>query len=746
MALREIRIGFPAGAARKGHMATERIMRSVHPDHVVQFYEDADSVLDAVSRFLCAGMEGGDASVVIATQAHREALERRLIESGLDVVRAREEGRYVALDAAETLSRFMVGKLPEERRFRDVVGTAVAEASAKASSRRVRAFGEMVALLCSEGAPEAAIHLERLWNELGKTHPFSLFCGYPMNLFPGEDQGKPFGEICAEHSRVVPTESYTTLPGPTERLRVIAELQQKANSLETETGQRKRVEQTLVRREKELSDFLENAVEGIHRVGPDGRILWANKAELDLLGYAEEEYVGHKISEFHADKDVIAEILRRLLSGETLYDHPARLRCKDGSIKHVRIHSNALWEDGKFVHTRCFTRDVTDRVRLEEELRQKLEELAETDRRKDEFLAMLGHELRNPLSPIVTAVQLMRLRGADPDLVARSVEVIDRQTQHMTRLIDDLLDVSRITRGTISLREESVALTTVVQGAVEQARPLMEERGHRFSLRLPSEAVSLRADPARLEQVLVNLLLNAAKYTEIGGRISLEAVVRNGELEISVRDNGIGLSPDVREKIFDLFVRSSDSGTHAPGGLGVGLTLVRRIVQLHGGSVEARSEGRGRGSEFVVRLPLRSSQIPMADSPDLGSKVPRSPEVGRRILVVDDNADAAEGLSDFLRALGHSVRTARDGASAIQEASRLRPEIVLLDIGLPDIDGHEVARRLRTQTSLRSSLFVALTGYGQERDRQLSREAGFDHHLVKPVDLGKLEGLLKIPS
>ena len=715
-------------------------------EHFVQFYEDADCVLDSVSQFIATGLEGGEAGVVIATQAHREALERRLIAAGLDIVRAREEGRYVALDAAQTLTRFMDGRVPEQGRFVDVVGTTVMEASAKAPSRRVRAFGEMVALLCADGAPEAAIQLEHLWNDLGKTHPFSLFCAYPMDLFEGETHGGPFAEVCETHTRVVPGESYTTLPGPTERLRAIAQLQQKAKSLQMETDHRREAQRALVLREQELSDFLENAVEGIHRVGADGRILWANRAELNLLGYTAEEYIGHRIAEFHADPEVIDEILRRLLSGETLYAQPARLRCKDGSIKHVRIHSNALWEEGKFVHTRCFTRDVTDRVRLEEQLRQKLDELAEADRNKDEFLAMLGHELRNPLSPIVTAVQILRLRGQDPDIVSRSIEVVERQTQHMTRLVDDLLDVSRITRGTIGLREETVALTGIVERAVEQARPLMDERGHRLTLRLPPEPVSLRADPARLEQVLANLLVNAAKYTDIGGRISLEVRVRNSQIEISVRDNGIGLAPEMRGKIFDLFVRSSDSGAHAPGGLGVGLTLVRRIVELHGGSVEARSAGRGQGSEFVVRLPLSSARISAADSEDLPANVRLAPKEGRRILVVDDNADAAEGLSDFLGALGHSVRTARDGASALEEASRLRPEIVVLDIGLPDMDGHEVARRLRAQANLRPSLLVALTGYGQESDRQLSREAGFDHHLVKPVDLEKLNDLLKLPS
>ncbi|MDQ2869795.1 MAG: ATP-binding protein, partial [Acidobacteriota bacterium] len=315
-----------------------------------------------------------------------------------------------------------------------------------------------------------------------------------------------------------------------------------------------------------------------------------------------------------------------------------------------------------------------------------------------------------------------------------------------SRLVDDLLDVSRITRGTISLREETVSLAGVIEAAVEQARRSMEERGHQFTLRLPAAPITLRADPARLEQVLANLLGNAAKYTPMGGRISVDVRVDAAEVEIEVRDNGIGLSSEARDRIFDLFVRSPDSRTNDPGGLGVGLTLARRIVGLHGGSVEARSDGRGCGSSFVVRLPVRRSMSSTPISEGTPADAFPAPGPGRRILVVDDNVDAAEGLSDFLKALGHSVRTVHDGASAIQVATIVHPEIVLLDIGLPDIDGHQVARRLRENAHLRASLLIALTGYGQERDRARSREAGFDHHLVKPVDLARLESLLKLPS
>ncbi len=716
-------------------------MAAMASEHLVQFYEGRDFLLDEATRFLGGTSPGADSMLVIATPPHRDGIEERLLATGFDLEAARRTGRFQALDASETLARFMVGALPDRDLFFDVVGAALERASAAAPSGRVHAFGEMVALLWADGQREAVVRLEQLWNELGRAHPLTLLCGYPMGGFESEDHARAFADICGEHSRVAPGESFGALRDPQERLRAVAELQQKASSLESEIAQRHRTQRELHRREQELSDFLENAVEGIHRVGADGRIQWANRAELRMLGYRADEYIGHEISEFHADRDVIDRILRRLLRGETLYDEPARLRCKDGSIRHVLIHSNAFWEDGEFVHTRCFTRDVTDRVRLEEELKKRVDELADAGRRKDEFLAMLGHELRNPLSPIVTALQVMRLRGDDPGALARSIEVIDRQTRRMARLVDDLLDVSRITRGAIELREETVRVAALVDRAVEQVRPLLEERGHRLKLDLPETPVSLRGDPTRLEQVLSNLLINAAKYTDVGGRISVTVRRDGADVLISVRDNGVGMSAELKDRVFDLFVQSPESGVRAPGGLGVGLTLVRRLVELHGGSVEASSDGPNRGSEFRIRLPEHAPPGPHAVP--AGATAPASaPSTGRRILVVDDNADAAEGLGEFLSALGHDVRTVQDGEEAVRVARVHRPEVVFLDIGMPGLDGHEVARRLRAD-SCRASLLVALTGYGQESDRQLSRDAGFDHHMVKPVDIARLESLLE---
>jgi PAS domain S-box-containing protein len=718
------------------------------PRHVVRFYEKPGTMEVAAEKFLTEGFRAGDAAVVIATESFRASLEGALLAAGVDLPSLRAQGCYVALDAAETLETFMVAGAPERNRFRDVVGSAVERACASAPSGKARAFGEMVALLCAQGCAPAAIELERLWNELGQGRAFTLLCGYPIEHFRGENHREAFTRICDAHAGVEPAESYSAFQSTDEQRRAIALLQQRSSSLEAEIGSRRAAEAKTLTREQELSDFLENAAEGIHKVGPDGRILWANRAELDLLGYEESDYVGHSITEFHVDEDVIADILGKLRGGETLYDYPARLRCKDGSIKHVVIHSNVYRENGKFLYTRCFTRDVTDRVLLEEKLRRQVEQLAEADRNKDEFLAMLGHELRNPLSPVVTAVELARLRPADGDLVARSLEVIERQTRHMTRLVDDLLDVSRITRNAISLRQQTVGLTSILERALDQVRPLIDRRGHHLALKLPDEPVALHADPDRLEQVFTNLLSNAAKYTNIGGRISLEAEVMPDErhVVISVKDDGVGLPPELQDRIFDLFVRSPDAGVSSPGGLGVGLTLVRRLTEMHGGTVEAKSDGPGKGSEFVVRLPLAEISH---RNPRLAAAAPppeKAPAIARRILIVDDNVDAADGLGEFVRSMGHSVRTVYDGASAIREAKRLRPEFVVLDIGMPGMDGHEVARRLRSEIGLQSSILVALSGFGQKSDRLVSREAGFDHHLVKPVDLSALEGLLKLPS
>jgi len=585
--------------------------------HAVQFYEHEAYLLDSVTDYIGSALAASNGGILIATPPHRDGVAQRLTARGVDVVGAGAQGRYVALDARDTLTRLMVDGWPDPARFDDTIGTLISRTRERAP--RIHAFGEMVALLWAEGNRDAAIRLEELWNELATRVPFSLLCAYPLDVFHDTSHAKPFAAMTATHTRVLPAESYMQLQGDAQ-LRLIAQLQQQAAALEAETIQRR-----------------------------------------------------------HA----------------------------------------------------------------ETELRKKMEQLADADRRKDEFLAMLGHELRNPLAPVTTALQLMRLHSDEPLRVARARETIERQVEHMTRLIDDLLDVSRITQGKIELRHESVVLSSLVARAVESARPVIDERGHRLTLDLPDEPVAVSGDPARLEQVLANLLNNAAKYTDVGGRIWVRAFVEGGQAVLSVKDNGAGLTPEMRDHVFDLFVQGPEVRAYARGGLGIGLTLVRRLVEMHNGTVEVRSDGLGEGSEFIVRLPLGvvSQAAPAGDA--TGGGLAGLPM--RRILVVDDNVDAADALAELLRDFGHDVRAVHDGPSAIEQAAIHRPDIVLLDIGMPGFDGYEVARRMRTELGLTATL-VALTGYGEANHRRLSREAGFDQHVTKPVDIRKLETLLKLPN
>ncbi|HVS39683.1 MAG TPA: ATP-binding protein [Gemmataceae bacterium] len=391
-------------------------------------------------------------------------------------------------------------------------------------------------------------------------------------------------------------------------------------------------------------------------------------------------------------------------------------------------------------------REVAERKRLQDELQLRAEELAEAGRRKDEFLAMLGHELRNPLAPIRSAAQLLKLEGDGDARSQQAVEVIDRQVRHLARLVDDLLDVSRISRGQVKLRKEPVELAEVVRRAVEVSRPLIAARGHAFAESTPREPLWLVGDPVRLAQILTNLLNNAAKYTEPGGHIRLTAEKNDSCILWRVRDDGIGVAPELLPRLFHLFTQADRSLDRSQGGLGIGLALVKSLVEMHGGSVAAFSEGLGRGSEFVVRLPILTAKpaaLPSSASEEKNEESPQRQTAGlRRVLVVDDNRDAAESLAMVLRWEGHETQTAYNGPAALQAAAVFRPEIVFLDIGLPGMDGYAVARQLRQDPASAGVLLVALTGYGQDEDRRRSREAGFDHHLVKPVEPDSLQELL----
>jgi len=365
----------------------------------------------------------------------------------------------------------------------------------------------------------------------------------------------------------------------------------------------------------------------------------------------------------------------------------------------------------------------------------------EADRRKDEFLAMLGHELRNPLAPIVTALQLMRLRS--DEVARRERSIIERQVGHLSRLVDDLLDVSRITQGKIELQRQQTDLVDVIAKAVEIASPLLEQRSHKLSLQIPASGLIVDGDPVRLAQIVANLLTNAAKYTENGGQVTLSARRDGAEIVLRVRDNGTGIEPELLTRIFDLFTQGKRSLDRSQGGLGLGLTLVKSLAALHGGRVSASSAGPGKGSEFTVVLPaLAAAEKAPAHSPR-PTVVPRSRGQARRVLVVDDNVDAAELLGEALRHRGHEVEIAFDGPGALALLDRFRPDVGLLDIGLPVMDGYELAARLRKDPALAGIRLVAITGYGQAADRSRSTAAGFDEHLVKPIDLDRIVQLVE---
>jgi PAS domain S-box-containing protein len=365
--------------------------------------------------------------------------------------------------------------------------------------------------------------------------------------------------------------------------------------------------------------------------------------------------------------------------------------------------------------------------------------LRESAQRKDEFLAMLSHELRNPLAPIRNAVSLLQEADGEAPVREQARGILDRQVGQLTRLVDDLLDIARVSRGSISLKKEIVRLDEIVAEAVETSRPLIQEGGHRLDLDLPEGPIWLSADRVRLTQVIANLLNNAARYTPHGGRISLGVRADAGAAAITVRDNGIGIDRQQLPGVFDMFFQAGNGRQLASGGLGIGLALARQLVELHGGSIEARSEGVGRGSEFTVSVPL-----PILPTVAREAARPTAPESGRRVLVAEDNTDAAQSLGLLLRKMGHAVRLSYDGAAALDDALREPPEIVLLDIDMPKLDGYAVASRLREDPRFDRVPIVALTGLGQDLDRRRSRQAGFDHHVLKPVDISALREALEL--
>jgi two-component system CheB/CheR fusion protein len=476
----------------------------------------------------------------------------------------------------------------------------------------------------------------------------------------------------------------------------------------------------------------------------DGRILAWNRGAEAIYGYAESEALTlNKVALVpESERPALYDLLQRVRGGERAGTFETRRITKNGAIIDISLTFSVLQdESGRPAIIASTERDITGRKRVERTLREQADQLRAADRRKDEFLAMLAHELRNPLAPIRNAVEV--LRHADPaqkSEIDRARDLIDRQVQYLTRLVNDLLDVSRAIQGKIKLDKKLIELSAFVNQAVEFSRELIAARRHRLSVSLPPQPVYLEGDLLRLAQVLSNLLDNAAKYTDEGGQIWLTAEQVGEEAVIRVRDTGIGMPAKLIKRVFGLFTQAERPLDRPQGGLGIGLSLARRLVELHGGRVEAFSGGPGQGSEFVVWLPARAA--PQATAGQENESRPAVPSTGRRILVVDDNADAAESLAMMLQLNGHEVRTALDGPAALEAARAFKPQFVLLDIGLPGMSGYEVAGRLRQRPETQKAVLIAVTGYSQAEDRQRSKEAGFDHHLAKPVTLDELNAAL----
>ena len=508
----------------------------------------------------------------------------------------------------------------------------------------------------------------------------------------------------------------------------------------------KRVTAQLRESETRFSQLADAIPQLAWMAGPDGHIDWYNKRWYEYTGTTLEQMEGWGWQSVH-DPDVLPQVLERwqvCLETAEPFDMVFPLRGGDGVFRPF-LTRVVPFRDASGTIVRWFgtNTDISDQKRAQEELRIIAARLSEADRRKDEFLATLAHELRNPLAPIRTGLEALRLAGDDPIAQEQIRQTMERQTEQMVHLIDDLLDVSRITQGKLQLRLSRVDLKLVVESAVEAARPVIDEGGHELRLTLPAEPVLLEADPTRLAQMLSNLLNNAAKYSPTPGTIALAARTDDDdEVVITVTDTGLGIAPEMQTRIFEMFGQVDQTLEKSYTGLGIGLTLVKTLAKMHGGTIAVHSEGVGRGSEFTLRLPT-ITDVPSASPASLADEGSNGTAgtTNLRVLIVDDNVAAATMLTMVVKMLGNQTRTAHDGREAVEVAAEFVPDMILMDLGMPKMNGYEAARKIRSQPWGRSMMLVALTGWGQEEDKQKTKEAGFDHHLVKPAEPDALKKL-----
>jgi PAS domain S-box-containing protein len=706
------------------------LMEDIHEsEHLVQFYDDDDFLIEQVAQFVEARPDSDHASILIATRAHHEAIQRRLAASPNLVRPARR--RVIALDADATLAEIMVQGSLDRDRFLNTLEKLVAEA-AEGGRRSVRVFGELVALLCIAGRHDAALQLEECWNELGATRPFALFCAYPIKAFPEHEHASGFAGICGAHSVVRSAESFPASKSSELAHRVVAQLQQKAQVLEHEIARREQAERILRRREQELADFVENAVEGLHQVGPDGMILWANKAELELLGYQADEYIGHHIADFHVDRDRIDDILQRLLRGETLYDYPARLRCKDGTVKDVVIHSNALWENGKFVHTRCFTRDVTERRRIEEDL----------DRRvaaRTRELVLSQNKLRALASQLSLAEQRVRKEVATElhDYLAQLLIVLRMKLFKAGQRATDptmaglLQEADRVLDESIMYTRSLMADLTppILQFGLLMSLKWLADKFRRYQVTVVVQADGASPDLTEdqlglLFQSVRELLMNVVKHGKTD-RACVTVTSDGANLSIEVSDQGQGFDP-----------------TTVPHGLpghdGVkqfGLFSIRERMEALGGRFDLESAPQ-RGTRAVLMLPcevkrpnpVRSSEAGLSKTS--GLSVAKRPGAVR-VLLVDDHAMVRQGLRGILDGYPdlQVVGEAADGQDAIEVARMWTPDVVVMDVNLPKIDGVEATRQIKAHQP--STVIIGLSVHQASQIEHVLKEAGADGYITK---------------
>jgi len=596
-------------------------------EHFVQFYEADGFLLNSLSGFIGNALKSGDGAIVVATRDHREGLDELLLENGLDPVTANKSGLYVSIDAAETLSKFMVDGMPEPQRFTEVIGGLVGKV---ADGRpRVKAFGEMVALLWAEGNYTAAIRVEELWSDLQKSHSFSLFCAYPMNCFGGEKFAGPMTGVCTTHSRVIPAESYAQLADHDERLRAIIQLQQKARTLTSEIKERQRIE----------------------------------------------------------------EELRASLSREQI----ARA------------------------------------------------EAVTANRMKDEFLATVSHELRTPLNAIIGWSHMLRGGKLDESTVARAIETIDRNAKSQAQLVEDILDVSRVITGKLRLNIAPVDVASVINAAIDSVQLAAESKSIELEVTLDPSARHILGDASRLQQIVWNLLSNAIKFTPSGGRVAVRLKRAPQHAKIYVIDSGTGIDNDFLPHIFDRFRQADGTTTRRHGGLGLGLSIVRHLVELHGGTVDADSKGENKGSTFTVTLPLppttehvrrRGMETGSLRSKPLTLEKTVASLADVRVLLVDDDQDTLQVLSVMLVDSGAKVETADSAAAAIEVLQWYRPDVLVSDLAMPKEDGYSLIKKIRSlESELEGQLpAVALTSHVRIEDRTRALSAGFNMFVPKPVE------------